>query len=55
MAGHADEPYLDRQRDGRLPLGGFSLGVDRTVARLCGLEHIRETIPYPRMMGKFYP
>ena len=32
-----------------------TLGVERTVAWVCGLKHIRETIPFPRMMGKFYP
>ena len=32
-----------------------TLGVERTVAWICGLKHIRETIPFPRMMGKFYP
>ena len=55
MAGHADERYLNRHMDGGLPHGGFGLGVERTVAWLCGLKHIRETIPYPRMMGKSYP
>jgi asparaginyl-tRNA synthetase len=49
------EWYLDLRRYGSVPHGGFGLGVERTVAWLCGLKHIRETIPYPRMMGKFYP
>jgi asparaginyl-tRNA synthetase len=47
--------YLDLRRYGSVPHGGFGLGVERTVAWVCGLKHIRETIPYPRMMGKFYP
>jgi len=47
--------YLDLRRYGSVPHGGFGLGVERTVAWICGLKHIRETIPYPRMMGKFYP
>ena len=49
------EWYLDLRRYGTVPHGGFGLGVERTVAWLCGLKHIRETIPFPRMMGKFYP
>jgi len=49
------EWYLDLRRYGSVPHGGFGLGVERTLAWLCGLKHIRETIPYPRMMGKFYP
>jgi asparaginyl-tRNA synthetase len=47
--------YLDLRRYGSVPHGGFGLGVERTVAWICGLKHIRETIPFPRMMGKFYP
>ncbi|MBK9120441.1 MAG: asparagine--tRNA ligase [Phycisphaerales bacterium] len=47
--------YLDLRRYGSVPHGGFGLGVERTVAWICGLKHIRETIPYPRMMGKIYP
>ena len=47
--------YLDLRKYGTVPHGGFGLGVERTVAWLCGLKHIRETIPYPRTMGRFYP
>ncbi len=49
------EWYLDLRRYGSVPHGGFGLGVERTVAWVCNLKHIRETIPFPRMMGKFYP
>ncbi len=49
------EWYLDLRRYGTVPHGGFGLGVERTVAWICGLKHIRETIPYARMMGKMYP
>lgn len=49
------EWYLDLRRYGSVPHGGFGLGVERTVAWLCGLKHLRETIPFPRMMGKIYP
>jgi asparaginyl-tRNA synthetase len=56
--GLATEPYewyLDLRRYGSVPHGGFGLGVERTVAWICGLKHIRETIAYPRMMDKVYP
>ena len=49
------EWYLDLRRYGSVPHGGFGLGVERTVAWICNLKHIRETIPFPRMMGKIYP
>jgi asparaginyl-tRNA synthetase len=49
------EWYLDLRRYGSVPHGGFGLGVERTLAWLCGLKHVRETIPFPRMMGKVYP
>jgi asparaginyl-tRNA synthetase len=49
------EWYLDLRRYGTVPHGGFGLGVERTLAWLCGLKHIRETIPYARMLGKIYP
>ena len=49
------EWYLDLRRHGTVPHGGFGLGVERTVAWICGLKHIRETIPYARMMGRIYP
>jgi asparaginyl-tRNA synthetase len=47
--------YLDLRRYGTVPHSGFGLGVERTVAWLCGLKHIRETIPYARMLEKMYP
>ncbi|MBX3412123.1 MAG: asparagine--tRNA ligase [Pirellulales bacterium] len=49
------EWYLDLRRYGTVPHGGFGLGVERTLAWLCGLEHIREAIPFARLMGKMYP
>ncbi len=49
------EWYLDLRRYGTVPHGGFGLGVERTVAWICGLRHIRETIPFPRMMGRMTP
>ena len=47
--------YLDLRRYGSVPHGGFGLGIERTVAWICGLRHIRETIPFPRLMGRIYP
>ncbi len=51
----AFEWYLDLRRYGSVPHSGFGLGIERTVAWLCGLEHIRETIPFPRLLHKMYP
>jgi asparaginyl-tRNA synthetase len=51
----AFEWYLDLRRYGSVPHSGFGLGVERTVAWLCGLDHIRESIPFPRMLHKMYP
>jgi asparaginyl-tRNA synthetase len=51
----AYEWYLDVRRYGSFPHSGFGLGVERTVAWICGLKHIRETIPFPRMLEKVYP
>lgn len=47
--------YLDLRKFGTVPHGGFGMGVERTVAWLCGLEHVRETIPYPRMLYRTRP
>jgi asparaginyl-tRNA synthetase len=47
--------YIDLRRYGSVPHSGFGLGVERTVSWICGLEHIRETIPYPRMINRVYP
>lgn len=51
----AYEWYLDLRRYGSVPHGGFGLGIERTLAWICGLPHIRETIPFPRLMGRMYP
>ncbi len=47
--------YLDLRKFGSVPHGGFGLGIERTVAWIAGIKHIRETIAFPRMMGKIYP
>ncbi len=51
----AFEWYLDLRRYGSVPHGGFGLGIERTVAWLCGLKHVRETIPFPRLLQRLYP
>ena len=47
--------YLDLRRYGSVPHGGFGLGVERTVSWICGIKHVRETIAFPRMIGKLTP
>ena len=51
----AFEWYLDLRRYGTVPHGGFGMGIERVVAWICGLEHVRETIPFPRMLYRLYP
>ncbi len=47
--------YLELRQYGSVPHGGFGIGIERTVAWLCGLKHVRETIPFPRMLERIYP
>lgn len=47
--------YLDIRRYGTFPHSGFGLGLERTVAWVCGLRHVRETIPFPRLLERIYP
>jgi len=47
--------YLDLRRYGSCPHSGFGLGVERTVSWICGIKHIRETIPFPRLLYRIYP
>ena len=51
----AFEWYLDLRRYGTVPHGGFGMGIERVVSWICGLEHLREAIPYPRMLYRMYP
>ena len=51
----AFEWYLDLRKYGSVPHGGFGMGIERVVSWVCGLEHVRETIPYPRMLYRLYP
>ena len=47
--------YLDLRRFGTVPHGGFGLGLERTVCWLAGIDHVRECIPFPRMLYRIYP
>jgi len=51
----AFEWYLDLRRYGTVPHSGFGMGIERVVAWICGLEHVRETIPFPRMLYRLTP
>ncbi len=51
----AFEWYLDLRRYGAVPHGGFGMGIERVVSWICKLDHVRETIPYPRMLYRLYP
>ncbi|MEY4723200.1 MAG: asparagine--tRNA ligase [Candidatus Parcubacteria bacterium] len=51
----AFEWYLDLRRYGSVPHSGFGIGLERTVAWICGLEHVRETIPFPRLLNRLTP
>jgi len=51
----AFEWYLDIRRYGSFPHAGFGMGIERCVAWICGLAHLREAIPYPRLLNRIYP
>jgi asparaginyl-tRNA synthetase len=51
----AFEWYLDLRRYGTVPHAGFGMGFERAVAWICGLEHVRETIPFARMLNRLTP
>ena len=55
LPAEAFEWYLDVRRYGSFPHAGFGLGIERTVAWICGLPHVRETIPFPRMLNRLAP
>jgi asparaginyl-tRNA synthetase len=47
--------YLDLRKYGGVPHAGFGMGIERAVAWICGLEHVRETIPFARTLHRLYP
>jgi asparaginyl-tRNA synthetase len=47
--------YLDIRKHGTVPHSGFGMGIERTVTWICGISHLRETIPYPRQIHRLYP
>ena len=51
----AFEWYLDLRRYGSVPHAGFGMGIERVVGWLCGVNHVRETIPFPRTLQRIYP
>jgi asparaginyl-tRNA synthetase len=55
LSASAYQWYLDLRQYGTVPHSGFGLGLERTVAWICGLDHVRETIAFPRMLNRLYP
>jgi asparaginyl-tRNA synthetase len=53
--GEAYDWYMDLRRYGTVPHSGFGIGLERTIAWICGLDHVRETIPFPRLLNRLYP
>ncbi|MDZ4209553.1 MAG: amino acid--tRNA ligase-related protein, partial [Candidatus Curtissbacteria bacterium] len=47
--------YLDLRKYGSVPHSGFGIGLERLIGWICGTKHIRETIPFPRMINRIYP
>ncbi|HEX7064132.1 MAG TPA: asparagine--tRNA ligase [Bacillales bacterium] len=55
LSGDAYKWYLELRRYGTVPHSGFGLGLERTVGWISGVEHVRETIPFPRLLNRLYP
>ncbi len=55
LIGDAYEWYLELRKYGSVPHAGFGLGLERTVAWISGVDHVRETIPFPRLLNRLYP
>ena len=47
--------YLDLRKYGSVPHSGFGMGIERAVSWICGLAHVRETIPFPRLLDRIRP
>lgn len=55
LPGGAFQWYLDLRKYGSVPHSGFGIGLERLVGWMCGVKHVRETIPFPRMINRIYP
>ncbi|CAM3721761.1 asparagine--tRNA ligase [Alkalicoccus chagannorensis] len=55
LSADAYQWYMDLRKYGSVPHSGFGLGLERTVAWIAGIEHVRETIPFPRLLNRLYP
>jgi asparaginyl-tRNA synthetase len=55
LPAEAFEWYFDLRRYGSVPHGGFGMGIERALTWICGLDHVRETIPFPRMLHRLRP
>jgi asparaginyl-tRNA synthetase len=55
LTGEAYQWYLELRKYGSVPHSGFGLGLERTVAWISGVDHVRETIPFPRLLNRLYP
>ncbi|MNU09589.1 Asparagine--tRNA ligase [compost metagenome] len=55
LAPEAYDWYLDLRKFGSVPHSGFGLGIERAIRWICKLDHIRETIPFPRLLTRIYP
>ncbi len=55
LPGEAFKWYLDLRKYGSVPHSGFGMGIERTIAWIAGIKHVRETIPFPRLLYKIYP
>jgi asparaginyl-tRNA synthetase len=55
LPAEAFEWYFDLRRYGSVPHAGFGMGIERALTWICGIEHVRETIPFPRMLHRLKP
>lgn len=55
LSGESYKWYLELRKYGSVPHSGFGLGLERTVAWFAGVKHVRETIPFPRLINRLYP
>lgn len=55
LTGASYQWYLELRKYGSVPHSGFGVGLERTVAWFSGVKHVRETIPFPRLLNRLYP